>query len=99
MSNGQVPDAGRDLLDLAYINSLPQPFIGRLLGGFEWPIHDFEVETGLVRVDVCGLLSTKTISDFTSFRDDRGNVHPAHGFFIDANEEERALITNNGETA
>lgn len=79
-----------DLLDMAYINSLPQPFLGRMLGGREWPIHDIDVQTGLVRIDVCGLLDVKHIGDFTSFRDDRGVDHPADGFYVDALPEDRA---------
>ncbi len=79
-----------DLLDMAYINSLPQPFIGVTLGGkWEWPIHDIEVETGLVRIDVCGKLDVKHICDFTAFVDGRGVRHPAEGFYTDAPPEER----------
>src|SRR6185436_3536472 len=83
-----TPQPG-DLLDIAYINSLPQPFIGRMLGGYRWPIHDFEVQTGLIRVDVCGKLDVVHIADFTSFRDANGHEHPAEGFYIDATQEER----------
>ncbi len=80
-----------DKLDMAYINSLPQPFIGRELGGFEWPIYDICVETGLIRIDVMGKLSIKHISDFTAFRDEAGTTHSADAFYSDATEEDRAL--------
>lgn len=86
-----TPEPG-DLLDMAYINSLPQPFIGRLLGGYEWPIYDIEVQTGLVRIDVCGLLDVKHIGDFTRFIDALGIEHPAEGFYSDALPEERAAV-------
>jgi hypothetical protein len=79
-----------DTLDMDYINSLPQPFIGRELGGWEWPINDFEVGTGLLRIDVCGLLEVKHIADFTMFRDANGVEHSAEGFYSDAIPEERA---------
>jgi len=81
-----------DVLDMAYINSLSQPFIGRDIGGWEWPINDFEVSTGLLLIDVCGLLQVKHISDFTSFLDDAGVRHPAEGFYTDANLDERQTI-------
>ena len=87
------PDRGRDVLDMGYINSLPAPFIGRMLGGWEWPIHDFEVETGLLRVDVCGMLQAMSIGEFTSFRDDAGRVHSVEGFYSDAIPEERIAST------
>ncbi|AKJ28809.1 hypothetical protein [Caldimonas brevitalea] len=90
MSNTKhTPEPG-DLLDMAYINSLPQPFIGRMLGDAEWPIYDIEVQTGLVRIDVCGLLDVKHIGDFKLFRDDLGVEHRAESFYVDALPEERA---------
>ena len=82
-----------DVLDMAYINSLPQPFIGRDVGGWEWPINDFEVSTGLLRIDVCGLLQVKTIGDFTSFTDGDGVKHLADAFYSDALPEDRAPIS------
>lgn len=81
-----------DLLDMDYINSLPHPFLGRMLGGAWWPIYDFEVQTGLVRIDVCGKLDVKHIGDFTAFRDGAGVERSSAAFYTDANEEERAAI-------
>lgn len=81
-----------DLLDMDYINSLPQPFLGRTLGtgNWEWEIHDIEVQTGLVRINVCGLLEVKHISDFSLFRDMNGVEHSPDGFYSDALPEDRA---------
>lgn len=73
-----------DLLDMDYINSLPQPFMGRMLGGSWWPVSDFEVQTGLMRIDVCGLLQVTDIGEFTAFRDGSGKEHDAEDFYADA---------------
>lgn len=78
-----------DTLDMDYINSLPQPFIGRELGGYQWPINDFEVATGLLRIDVCGKLCVKHIADFTHFTDGYGITRRAEAFYSDAIPEER----------
>lgn len=78
-----------DLLDLDYINSLPQPFIGITLRGMRWTIHDIEVETGLVRIDVHGMLDFLTISDFRGFIDANGIEHSSDSFFVDATADER----------
>jgi hypothetical protein len=91
-------DAKDDLLDMDYINSLPQPFMGRELGGWWWPINDFEVQTGLIRIDVCGKLAVKHIADFTIFRDGDGVERSAEAFYTDANEEERAALSKAGAT-
>ena len=73
-----------DLLRMDYINSLPQPFIATLIGnGGDWPVNDIEVETGLLRIDVVGLLQVKCISDVDYFIDMNGVKHEAETFFID----------------
>jgi hypothetical protein len=77
---------------MAYINSLPHPFMGRTRGGWWWPINDFEVQTGLIRIDVCGKLEVKHIGDFTTFRDGHGVERNAEAFYADANEDERAAL-------
>lgn len=86
-----------DLLDMAYINSLPHPFMGRTRGGWWWPINDFEVQTGLIRIDVCGKMEVKHIGDFTAFRDGHGVERSSEAFYADANEEERAPVAGVGE--
>lgn len=80
-----------DLLDMDYINSLPQPFLAQQYGDhgddWLWPVHDIEVQTGLVRIDVCGKLDTKHIGDFKIFRDANGKNHDADDFYADAERE------------
>ncbi len=76
-----------DLLRMDYINSLPQPFFAHFYGGSEWPVHDIDVETGLLRIDVCGLLDVKHIGDVKFFRDMDGVEHDADSFY---NEDEPA---------
>lgn len=87
MSEQSKPEPN-DTLDMAYINSLPQPFMGRMLGGSWWPVNDFEVQTGFVRIDVCGLLQVTNIGEFTAFRDGDGKEHDADDFYADAEREQ-----------
>ena len=77
-----------DLLDMAYINSLPQPFLAQKWGSkgddWLWPVHDIEVQTGLVRIDVCGKLDVLHMGDIKRFKDDKGKWHDADDFYSDA---------------
>ena len=72
-----------DLLRIHHINSLPQPFIAHFYGGSEWPVYDIDVETGLIRIDVCGLLEIKQIGDVKFFRDMNHVEHDAESFYND----------------
>jgi hypothetical protein len=74
------------MLDMAYINSLPQPFFVRMFGDkdFRWPVWDIEVQTGLFRIDVCGKLDVCHVSDAAEFRDACGVVHDSADFYLDA---------------
>lgn len=76
-------DGLSDLLRLDYINSLPQPFIATFYGGSEWPIHDIDVETGLLRIDVIGLLEVKRFSEIREIRDADGILHDPDTFYSD----------------
>ena len=66
-----------DLLRLDFINSLPQPLWVRQWGRetFDCPLYDICVETGLMRIDVCGLLDRLHIRDVAQFKDDAGNIY------------------------
>ncbi len=72
-----------DLLKIDYINSLPQPFMVTFLGGAEWPLHDIDVETGALRIDVCGMLDAYHIGDVIHFTDLEGVKHDPETFYID----------------
>lgn len=73
-----------DLLDMAFINSLPQPFLVRDLGSdWWWPVHDIDVETGMFRIDVMGKLQAKHIGDAAEFRDASGDIYRPDEFYSD----------------
>ena len=72
-----------DKLRMDYINSLPQPFIAHFYGGDEWPVCDIEVQTGLLRIDVCGKMQAKHIGAVRFFRDADGKEHDSETFYTD----------------
>lgn len=77
-----------DLLDMDWINSLPQPiFASSGDRNYWWPVNDFEVQTGLYRIDVCGLLQVCHIGDHIVFQDGNGVEHSYQEFFSDAERE------------
>jgi hypothetical protein len=81
----QSPDVGRDRLDMAYINSLPLP-----LWDEEWPVYDIDVETGLYRIDVCGLFEVRHIDRCFTMKDATGKSHYVGDFELDPEQwEER----------
>lgn len=100
----EQPQTRKDKLRMDYINSLPQPFMARFIGGDEWPIHDIDVETGLLRIDVCGKLQAMHIADVRFFRDAEGAEHDAESFYSDyvppiatKGQEEKEQYVSNDE--
>lgn len=73
-----------DRLRMDYINSLPQPFTAHLYCGSVWPVYDIDVETGLLRIDVCGKLEAKHVSDVREFIDTDGGGHDPDSFYLEA---------------
>ena len=67
-----------DLLDMDYINSLPQP-----LWDGDWPVYDIDVSSGLYRIDVCGLLEVRHIDRCGTMRDATGKTHYTGDFYTD----------------
>lgn len=84
-----------DLLNMERINALGQLFV-RQYGekGFPWPLYDIDVETGLLRIDVCGKLDVLHIGDIAEFRDEAGTVHDSDSFYL---EDAIALATGAGQ--
>lgn len=77
----------RDVLRMDWINSLPHPFLARFCGDKTfWPVNDFEVGTGLMRIDVCGKLQVKSFGEVMEIRDGDGQSHDPDTFY---NEEPR----------
>ena len=77
MSNQAV----NDLLDMAKINALPHPLTAVLSGGDQWDVHDIDVETGLMRIVVGGLLQTEQFGGVIKILDADSNEHEAEGFY------------------
>ncbi|WP_311272207.1 MULTISPECIES: hypothetical protein [unclassified Rhizobium] len=77
-----------DLLRMDYINSLPQPFLARFCGDKDfWPVNDFEVGTGLMRIDVCGLLDVKHFGEVMEIKDGNDVTHDPDTFYSDWTDE------------
>ncbi|HEX6215279.1 MAG TPA: hypothetical protein VFZ38_10695 [Vicinamibacterales bacterium] len=73
-----------DNLDMDYINSLPQPFLVQFYGdSWWWPVNDFEVQTGLMRIDVCGLLQVKHFCEVKTIKDGEHREHDPDDFWTD----------------
>lgn len=74
-----------DRLRMDYINSLPQPFLALFFGGKDWwwPVYDIDVETGLMRIDVCGKLQVMHFGDVKELRDEGGVSHDPETFYSD----------------
>jgi hypothetical protein len=74
-----------DLLRMEYINSLPHPFLARFSGEKDWwwPVNDFEVQTGLLRIDVCGKLEVKSFCEVMEIRDGDHVTHDPDTFYSD----------------
>ena len=71
-----------DILNMEYINRLPQPFMALMYGGDEWPVYDIDVETGLLRIDVVGKIQLMHIGDVHFFRDIDGVKHDSDTFYL-----------------
>lgn len=73
-----------DVLRMDHINSLPQPFFVRLCGDPTWwPVHDFEVSSGWLRIDVVGLLQVKSMGEVMEIRDGDHVSHEPETFYAD----------------
>jgi hypothetical protein len=69
---------------MEYINSLPQPFRVRFVGdAWVWPVIDFEVETGLMRFDVCGIPQARSLSEAAEIIDGDNMTHDPDTFYTD----------------
>lgn len=73
-----------DLLRMDLINALPHPLLIREFShDWWWPLIDIDVESGLYRIDVCGLSQTKQVGGCEQIQDDSGAIHDLEISFTD----------------
>jgi hypothetical protein len=75
-----------DLLRMNHINALPHPFLARFCGGGVWPVIDIDVQTGCMRIDVCGMPQVTRFAEVMAITDGDGQTHDPDTFY---NEEAR----------
>ncbi len=72
-----------DKLKMDALNALPHPLLARFIGGDVWPVLDICVETGLMRIDVCGMADRHHFVDVAVIIDGDGGEHAAEQFWHD----------------
>lgn len=87
-----------DLLDMGWINKQQHPLWVQTLNSW-WPVHDLDVETGLIRIDVCGMLDVIHVGSIFGFRDGNLIEYPVEALYSDAIPEEREPLAQPQEAA
>ena len=71
-----------DRLNMEKINSLWQLYV-RIDSNTWWPIESIDVQTGLFRIDVIGMLECHEWCDAFEFRDEDGNIYEPEDFELE----------------
>lgn len=72
------------LLNMELINSLPQPlWVSENGKDWWWPVIDMCVETGLVRIDVCGRSQANHIDYWSYVRDDAQVIRETFDLYLE----------------
>ena len=72
-----------DKLNIHTINALPLPLMALFFGGDRWAIHDIDVETGVMRINVCGLLQVTHFGDLRKLIDGDHVEYDPDQFYIE----------------
>ena len=72
-----------DLLNGVKFNALPGPVTARMCGGGEWWIETLDVQTGAMRLDVCGQIDLSHFSEVMILIDINGSTHDPEDFWLD----------------
>lgn len=75
-----------DLLREDFINSLPQPLYVKLWSSY-WPLVEVCVETGLGKIDVCGMYDNIEFGRVTSLRDANWNEVDLEECYVQEGED------------
>jgi len=83
--NKQPSDMGQkkgDLLNMKKFNELPGPVTARMCGGSELWIESLCVQTGAMRLDVCGQIDLSHFSEVIELTDINGGKHDPDYFWL-----------------
>lgn len=72
-----------DKLIAEKINKLERPITVVFAGGAEWELSDIDVETGLLRIFVSGLLEVREVGEVIALMGGTGTLTPIECFFAD----------------
>jgi len=72
-----------DILDMDRFNALPGPVTARLFGGGEYWIETLCVQTGCMRLDVCGQIDHSHFDEVHTLIDMDSNEHNPDDFWLD----------------
>ena len=73
-----------DMLNMERLNALPHPLWAAVHVNDWWPVESIDVETGLMRIDVCGLLQIEMFGGLFGLRDNDGVVYEVDDFYNEA---------------
>lgn len=73
----------KDMLNMEMINRIGQMYI-RQYGDRHiwWPLYEVCVQTGFMKVDVCGLLQNMHFDDIAEIKDDSGEKYDPEIFYL-----------------
>ena len=72
-----------DILDMEKFNSLQGPVTARLFGGDEYWVETLCVQTGCMRLDVCGKIDFSHFDEVSMLVDINGDEHDPDDFWIE----------------
>lgn len=72
-----------DILNGSKFNSLPSPVTARMCGGGEWWIETLDIQTGCMRLDVCGAIDLSHFGMVMELIDYEGISHDPDDFWLD----------------
>lgn len=72
-----------DILDIKKFNELPSPVTAKLIGGGEYWIETLCVQTGAMRIDVCGMIDHMEFIDVLELIDINGKQYNPDDFWLD----------------
>lgn len=73
-----------DKLDIVKFNALRGPVTARMCGGGEWWIETLDVQTGAMRLDVCGQIDLSHFIEVIELVDINGVTYDPDDFWVDA---------------